>query len=238
MTTMISPSGATPTDASAARLLTLTANLLPPEVIERRQVVRLRQIVLISLGTALVLLATGYAIASHRSSSEQDKVDTAERQALVLRQQQRGYTELVDAQTQSTTINRQLATLLATDVEWARLFGSLRAAAPRGLALTSLGVALTDPTTGGDTGSGTGSTTASGLPSADGTSPIGTLTISGTSSSKAAIANYLDTVATVTGVGNTLLSGVTDQDSGADFTLRADLSPVALSHHYTTASSD
>jgi hypothetical protein len=232
-TTTVSPPDGSPAGGSAARLLTLTANLLPPEVIEQRQVTRIRWVVLIALVTALVLLAAGYGIATYRSSVEQDRVEVAESEALILRQQQRVYQEVISAQTQSKAINSQLSTLVATDVDWAKLFGALRAVAPRGLALTSVGVALTDPATASGTTS-----TAAGLPSADGTVPIGTVTISGVSASKVAIAAYVDALGTVTGIGNTLLSGVTDQQAGTDFTLRADLSPVALSHHYTSTPSD
>ncbi|GAA3384546.1 PilN domain-containing protein [Cryptosporangium minutisporangium] len=228
MTTVETP---TVPDGSAHRLLTLSANLLPPEVVQQRQVGRIRLIVLAALGTVLVLLAAWYALAHWQSARQEEKLAAAETEAIGLRQQMRAYSELINAQTQSTQINNQLSTLLATDVQWSTLLARLRAAAPRGLELTGVSIALTDPTTGGSS-----TTTASGLPSSDGKTPIGSLTINGTSTTKSAIAGYVDSLGKVSGVGNVLLAGVTDQEDGSNFTLRADLSPTLLSHHYTSES--
>ncbi|SHN20926.1 PilN domain-containing protein [Cryptosporangium aurantiacum] len=233
MTTAVSPPVP---DGSTHRLLALSANLLPPEVVQQRRLVRIRLVVLASLGTVIVLLAAGYAVAHWQSTRQEQKLADAQTEAIVLHQQMRAYDELVTAQTQTTKIDTQLAKLLATDVQWATLFGKLRAAAPRGLDLTGVSVALTDPTTQGTSGGSSSTTTASGLPSADGKTPIGSLTINGTSTTKTAIAGYVDSIGKVTGVGNVLLAGVTDQDDGTDFTLRADLAPTLLSHHYTSAS--
>jgi Tfp pilus assembly protein PilN len=216
------------------RLLALSADLLPPEIVQRRRIVRIRLIVLASIGAVLVLLAGWFALSTWQVGRQEDKLAATETEAIGLRTQQRQYSELINAQTQSTKIDNQLATLLKTDVQWATLTARLRAAAPRGLELTAVAVALTDPTTQGATGN-SATTTASGLPSSDGKTPIGSLTISGTSTTKTAIASYVDAVSKVSGIGNVLLSGVTDQEDGSDFTLRADLSPTLLSHHYQAA---
>ncbi|MFI5953675.1 PilN domain-containing protein [Cryptosporangium sp. NPDC051539] len=230
MTAMMTPpvSG-----ASTHRLYALGANLLPPEIAQQRQVVRIRLIVLASIGTVIVLLAAWFALSKWQTSRQEGRLADAETQAIVLRQQQRQYGELINAQTQSTRINNELATLLATDVQWSTLFAKLRAAAPGGLELTGITVALTDPTTQGTTGANTTATTASGLPSADGKTPIGSLTINGTATSKPAIATYADAIGKLPGVGNVMLSGVTVQDGGSDFTIRIDLSQSLLSHHYS-----
>ncbi|MFG1925876.1 hypothetical protein [Cryptosporangium sp. NPDC048952] len=217
-----------------ARLLSLRADLLPSEVVERRQVVRIRLAVIVVLGTVVVLLAAWFALASWQVGRQENKLESTETEAITLRTQQRQYSELIGTQTQSTKINGQLATLLKTDVQWATLIAKLRAAAPTGLDLTNVSVALVDPTTQGSTGSGS-VTTASGLPSKDGAAPVGSLTITGTSRTKTAIAGYVDTIGAVPGIGNVLLAGVTDQEDGSDFTLRADLSPTLLSHHYEVA---
>lgn len=234
MATVITP---TVPAGPPSRLLSLRADLLPSEVVERRQVVKVRLIVLIVLATVVVLLAAWFGLASWQVSRQESKLAATETEAIRLRAQQRQYSELISAQTQSTKINSQLATLLKTDVQWSTLISKLRAAAPRGLDLTAVSVALTDPTTQGSTGSGS-TTTASGLPSEDGAAPIGSLTMSGTSTTKTAIAYYVDAIGKVPGIGNVLLSGATDQEAGTDFTLRADLSPTLLSNHYQAAAGD
>ncbi|TQS45394.1 PilN domain-containing protein [Cryptosporangium phraense] len=224
----------TPPIHDASRLYALGANLLPPEIEQQRQFVRIRLIVLASIGTVIVLLAAWFALAKWETSRQDSKLADAETEAIVLRQQQRQYSELITAQTQSTKIGNQLSTLLATDVTWSTLLTKLRAATPTGLDLTGITVTLTDPTTQGTTGGNSTATTASGLPSKDGKTPIGSLTITGSSTSKPAIATYADAVGKLPGVGNVMLSGVTAQDDGSDFTLRVDLSPSLLSHHYST----
>lgn len=215
-----------------ARLPSLIADLLPPEIVQQRRVLRVRLIVLASFGTVLVLLAAWFAVASWQVSQQEQKLVAAETEAIGLRSQQRHYGELINAQTQSTKIGNQLATLLKTDVQWATTIARLRAVAPPGLELTGLSVALTDPATQGATGANGAATTASGLPSEDGDTPIGSLTIIGISTTKTAVAGYVDAIGSVSGVGNVLLAGVTDQDDGTNFTLRADLTPTLLSHHY------
>lgn len=223
-------------DASTTRLLGLSANLLPPEIKDNRRIVLVRWVTLVALATVVVLLGAWYAVTWYQTSQERDKATEAETIALSLRQQQRNYHELIAAQSQTALLNSQLKSLLATDVQWATLFTALRAAQPKGVALTNLAVALADPTASGAGAVSTSAnlSTASGLPSADGSTPIGALTIGGTGTTKGVIAAYVDAMGTVPGVGNTLLSGVTNNDTtGVDFTVRADLSKAALSGYYT-----
>jgi Tfp pilus assembly protein PilN len=223
-------------DLSTARLLSLSANLLPPEIKERRRMLAARSSMVAALILVLLVLVAWYAYALYQKHDQQNQLDAAGTQTLNLRQQQHSYDQLLNAQTRTALINVQLKTLLATDVQWAKLLTAVRAAQPKGVALTSLAVALSDPTAASaGTVSSSSISTASGLPPKDGKTPIGALTIGGTSTTKAAVAQYVNALGAVAGVGNTLLSGVTDSDkSGIEFTLRADLSPDALSHHYTS----
>lgn len=223
------------TNGSTDRLYSLGANLLPPEIAQQRQIVRVRLIVLASIGTVIVLLAAWFGLTWWATARQGDRLAEVEAEAIVLQHQQRSYRELINAQTQSTKIDGQLATLLSTDVRWATLFGKLRAATPHNLELTGITVALTDKTTEGTSGGSSTATTASGLPSADGKTPIGSLTLNGSSTSKTAIAGYADSVGKLTGIGNVMLAGVTVKEGQSDFTLRVDLSPTLLSHYYTSS---
>jgi len=229
MTTTVGPN-VTDGDGARTRLLSLVADLTPPEVGEKRRLARVRLIVLASLGTVLVVLAAWFAVSSWQAGRQQTALAAAETEAIGLRQQQRQYSELINAQAQSTRIDTQLATLLKTDVQWATLLGRLRAAAPRGLSLSSLAIALTDPTT--QAAGSSAASAASGLPANDGKTPIGSLTVSGDATTTTAIAGYVDAVAEVPGVGNVLLSGVNDEGGTTNFTLRADLRSTLFSNHY------
>ena len=231
--------GDDPVELSTARLLRLTANLLPPEIHEHRRVVAIRWAALVAGATVVVLLVGWYGYAWQQSSRQQDLVARAEGENLSLQHQQQAYGSLLAAQNATAAINGHLKTLLATDVQWATLFTALRAAQPKGVALTSLGVALTDQAAvaAGSTSTAPSVDSASGLPSADGAAPIGALTINGTSPTKAGVAAFLDALGEVPGIGNTLLSGVTESHTeGVQFTLRADLSKSAYSGYYTKSS--
>lgn len=214
---------------TGARLLTLRANLLPAEVIARRQVRRIRVVVLIALALVVLLLLAWYGVGAFRKLRADYQLTAAQEQANTLRTQQGRYRELIEAQTKSTAIKKQLATLMATDVTWSSFSSSLRTAAPAGIGLTSVALSLADA----GQGAGQQSSTASGLPSTGGT-PIGTVTITGTGSSRYLIANYAEKVATLKGVGTALLTSASKQDSGITFTIVADLSPVLVSHLHTT----
>jgi hypothetical protein len=223
-------------ERSTARLLRLTANLLPPEIHEHRRGVIIRWAALAAGAAVVVLLVGWYGYAWAQSVRQQDQLTQAGGEKLSLQRQQRAYSSLLAAQTATASINGHLKTLLATDVQWATLFTALRAAQPKGVELTSMGVALNDQTasTAGSVSTSTSVDSASGLPSADGLASIGALTVTGKSPTKAGVAAYLDALGAVPGVGNTLLSGVTESHTeGVQFTLRADLSKSAYSGYYT-----
>ncbi|EXG81054.1 hypothetical protein [Cryptosporangium arvum] len=221
------PAPAPVTTAAEDQLLLLGANLLPPEIVARRQVGKIRLVAVAILVVTLLLVLAVYAVAWTQKVRSRGDFDEVTASSNVLRAQQGKYRELIVAQTAADQIKGQLATLMADDVTWTPVLRSIRAAAPSGVGLTGLILTVTDPTQR----SSEGVMTSSGLPSTTG-SPIGALTITGTGSSNAAIATFVDSLAKVSGISGALLTNATEQDDGIVFGVRADLSPTLLSKLY------
>ncbi|GAA0275775.1 hypothetical protein [Cryptosporangium japonicum] len=221
------PAPAPVATAADEQLLLLGANLLPPEVVAHRQVRKIRLVMIALLVVTALLVLTVYAAAWVRKVRSQDDLDAVTDASGQLRAQQSRYGELITAQASANQIKGQLALLMADDVTWTPLVRSIRSATPAGVGLTGVLLNVIDPSQR----SSDGVMTSSGLPSATG-SPIGALTITGLSSSNAAIATFVDSVAKISGITGSLLTNATAQDKGIVFGVKADLSPTLLSKLY------
>ena len=70
------------------------------------------------------------------------------------------------------------------------------------------------------------------LPSATTEKKVGTLTVTGTGTSKAVIAAYVDALAKLSRVANPLLGEVTLQETGWQYSIRLDITKSALGGRY------
>jgi Tfp pilus assembly protein PilN len=234
MTTTLMPPEIAVSAEGALRLLPIVANLLPAEIVESRRVRRVRRIVLSAVAAFVVLLAVWYGLASHQTSTARGSLSTAEDNVARLQQQQRAFTDVVKTQADSQAIRAQLAALLAEDLQWSRLLSALQDVAPTGVQVTGVSGALTAET-GGAGGSGSaGGSAGVRLPNTSGEKPIGTLTVTGTGTSKSTVAEYVDALAKVSGFASPLLGDAILQDGVLQFTVRLDITESALSGQYTS----
>ncbi len=222
----------------ALRILPIAANLLPPEIAASRRARRTRRIVLLALIVFVALLMGWYVLASHETSTARSDLSRAEDAAQRLVRQQSAYSQVVAIQAESKAIGTQLAALLANDLQWSQLLSSLQKAAPAGVTLTGITSALESGTAAGTAGStagaagGTAGTTAQ-LPNLSGGKSIGTVTVTGSSTTKAGVAAYVDALAKVRGVANPLLTDATEQQGHVDFTVGLNITKSALGGRYT-----
>jgi Tfp pilus assembly protein PilN len=205
-------------------MLTIAANLLPPEIVESRRGRTVRRIVVSALALFTVLLGAWYGAASYQTSLARDDLSNTRSDVDRLSRQQRSFAELIKTQNESRAIGTQLSSLLATDLQWAQLLSSLRQAAPQGVQLTSVSGGLASATGGG--------AATSQLPNTSGQKLIGTLTVNGSAPSKAAVADYLDALAKVQGLGNPLLEKVDEEGKPVSFIMRVDITGAALGGRY------
>ena len=137
--------------------------------------------------------------------------------AAALTRQQRGFNDLVEVQTEAKTINQQLSSLMAKDLQWSRLLQSLQAAAPSGVTITNITAALLSDAA------------ISAKPATLASDTVGTLTLGGVGPTKTVIAAYVDALARVTGVANALPGDVNQQQqAGLQFSIHMDITKAAL----------
>jgi Tfp pilus assembly protein PilN len=217
-------------------LLPIVARLLPPEIEQARHSRKVRRSVISGVAVFAALLVAWYCTVAYETSKAQHRLAAAQTDLQKLQRQQSSFAELIGTQAAAKTIGTQLAALLADDLQWSRLFSSLQAAAPPGVEVTGVSGALSSKPKGGGNPAPAPGPGAPGAPGGRAAQPIGTLTVSGTGPSKPVVATYVDALATVPGLANPLLSDVTTQTGGVQFSVRLDITTAALGGRYTSPS--
>lgn len=221
MTTTLLP----PDSAAALRILPISANLLPPEIIESRQGRRTRYAVLGAIVAVVVILAAWYVMAVFQTGNARDALSAAQAEGQRLPAQQKAYGDLIGTRAKSDAIAAELHTLLANDLPWSTLLGSLRGVAPRGVTVTDVTGVLIDRA----------NRSATTLPGLDSSQTIGTLTIEGTAPNRTAVASYMDALSTVPGLANLLVTNASMQsDAGVTFTLLMDITRARLGGRFAS----
>jgi Tfp pilus assembly protein PilN len=206
------------------RIPDISADLLPVEITAARRTRTVRRTVVASLTAFAVVLAGWYGMAFQETRTASDELDNAQDSVQVLTSKQHGFTELVKVQKDAKTLNDQLSSLMAKDLQWSRLLQTLQSAAPAGITITGVTAALTTDQTAGAPNA------KSGVESSD---AIGTLTLGGVGTSKNVIAAFVDALAKVKGVANALPGDVTQQSSGLQFSVHMDITKAALGGRFT-----
>jgi hypothetical protein len=212
-----------------ARLLTISADLLPEEIVAGRRARRARGGVLAALIVVIALLAGWYVYASHQVQLANDELNGVTTEATTLQKSQSRYGEVVDVQNQTTTISKQLSALLANDLPWSSLLKTLRDTGDAsGVSVLGVIGTLSNGTTGAQT-------TATGtLPSTSDARTIGTLTITGTGPNKPSIAGYVDALGRLSTVANPYLTNASETSANVTFSITVDITSRALCGRFTT----
>jgi Tfp pilus assembly protein PilN len=229
-TTLMPPVAAVPAD-HALRTLTIAANLLPVEIVESRRGRKVRRVVLAALLVFTALLLAWYGLATHQTSVARDSLTSTEDAARVLLHKQQDFAEVVSTQAESQSIRTQLSVLLADDLRWSRLLSAVQRAEPPGVQLTGISTALTIQSNG----PGGAASTKAQLPSTTSEKSVGTITLTGVGTGKAAVAAYVDALAKVPHLANPMLGGATLQDGAVHFTVQVDVTASALGGRYSAA---
>ncbi|GAA3125363.1 hypothetical protein GCM10010466_15310 [Planomonospora alba] len=232
MTTTLTPPDSAAAPQSPFRMLSVAADLLPPEIVTARRDRRVRAAVLAALLVFALLLAGWYGSARHVTAQAADEAAAAQSALQDLTRQQREFSELVTVRQQTEAIDSQLSALLADDLSWARLLSFVRRAAPDGVAVTSLSAKITEREAGGGAAAGADRLNTSGE------TLVGELSITGTAGGKQAVAEYVAALDEVDGLGNALLTDAREQDPGVGFAVRVDVTGAALGGRYTTGAGE
>ncbi len=230
MATTLLPPGSAPSTEQALRTPLIAANLLPVEIVDSRRARKVRRRVLFALVVFAVLLGGWYGVARYQTATARTGLTAIEDDARRVLRQQRDLAEVTSTQTESKAIRAQLGVLLADDLRWSSLLSAVARRAPSGVAVTGVSGALAEKTGV----AGGGGSTAARLPNTSGHKAIGTLTVTGRATSKSVVAGYADTLATIPGLGNPLIGSANVEDGALRFTVRLDVTSVALGGRYTS----
>lgn len=227
MTSTLPQTGTAPLDRSL-RMLAISVNLLPTEVVDARRTRHIRRIAVAALAAFIALIAAWYGFAAFQTASARSDLDAAQDETSRIVAEQRKFAKLASVQAESKTIDAQLKGLLADDLQWSKLLAGLQRSAPAGVEITGI------------TGNVQSATQAAGggavsLPNLTGERLIGSVTILGSARSKPAIAAYADALGTTSGIANPLITGVNVQEGEAHFTVTADITASALGGRFTPA---
>jgi hypothetical protein len=233
MTTLAVPPFAGAPTTSESRFPAVTANLLPSEITVRRAAGKARRTAVISVAAAVVLMAAITGGAKLRTASANSDLSSAQRQAQVLTDAQSKYGSLVQAKQRTQVIQQQLAGLMSSDLNWSKYYTSIKAVAPKGLSITSLGGMVSTAATADGAASNVGQPSIFSTP---GQTAVGTLTITGSAGNKTEIATFVDALGAVKGVADAYPSSITTTGTGTSaitFNLTCVITNPALGGRFT-----
>ncbi len=213
------------------RVLTISADLLPEEIVAGRRGRRTRGWVLTALLVVLAALGGWYADAGHDTAVADRDLAKVNDRAIALQHEQREHARVVNVQTETTAITGRLKKLLADDLPWATLLGTLRTTgADSGVVVQGISAMLQ--------AKAEGASTAATLPSTGGAATVGTVTVTGTGPDKPSIARYVEALAKLKTVASPYLTTAVQNDDGSvGFTLTVEITEQALCGRFTTACS-
>lgn len=211
-----------------SRVLTISADLMPPEIVAARRARRTRAVMVVVLALVLAGLGGWYVHADRQLSQADEDLTVVSGQASTLQRRQADYADVVNVQADTKAITEQLKTLLAQDLPWATLIDTLRATGrDAGVTVAGLSGSLKEPANAAGTAA---------LPGGPRVAPVGTFIVTGTAPDKPSVAKYVDELAGQAILVNPYPTSVTEEKDGTvQFTLSVDIAADALCGRFTTA---
>ncbi|MFI7541658.1 hypothetical protein [Actinoplanes sp. NPDC049599] len=227
MATTLMPLDPAVSPQRVTRLLTISASLLPDEIIAARRARRTRAWVIVVVILVACLLGGFFYLVRQDTRAADDELTAATAEVADLQRAQRVYGEVVDVQNDTATLSRQLKTAMASDLDWASLLEQLRSIGETaGVTVVGINGALQDATM---------TTAGTALPSTSASVAIGSAVVTGTGPDKGAVAAYVDALAKQSVLANPYLTNVTSTEGSATsteesvtWTLRVDITQAAL----------
>jgi Tfp pilus assembly protein PilO len=221
MTTALMPLDPTVSPQQASRVLSIRADLLPPEIRDGRRARRTRAFVLVTLVLVLAALGGWYALVTSAKNAADDEYNqTLEQLATVQAQQKKNedIQQMISVKQGNTLLSKQLESLLTRDMSWANLIDLIR-----------------------DTGSDESVTVdeiSGGLNNANSkdsdAASVGSLTISGTAGDKKEVAEYVESLGKLTYLSDPFVNNVAEEDEKVTYTLTVTITDEGLCGRFTT----
>lgn len=222
-TTALMPLDPTVSPQQASRVLTIRADLLPPEIRDGRRARRTRAFVVTTLVLVLVGLGGWYATAtSAKNAAESEYNQTLEQLASVQNQQKKDkkVQKMMAVKQGNTVLAKELKALLDQDMSWANLLVLIRdTAEDANVTVEEVTGGLVEASPGQEIQAGT----------------LGSIDITGKADNKKEVAEYVDALGKLTYLSDPFVSSVT-QEEGKLFTfiLTVTITDEGLCGRYTT----
>ncbi|GGQ64548.1 PilN domain-containing protein [Couchioplanes azureus] len=184
------------------RLLTISARLLPDEIVARRRTRRIR-ILMIAVVILVAMGCAAWIVHAKRLEQEADRELTAATSKVAALQRQKGeFAPVVKLRNEGDELKEQLETAMANDLDWAALLHLLRTTGPDTVKVSSISGQIAEQT------KADASKSPGALPGAAKSASIGTVTVTGTAPDKKTVAAYVDALAAEATVGNPYVTSV------------------------------
>jgi hypothetical protein len=156
----------------------------------------------------------------------QDAYDAEQARTAGLQREVAQYSDITLMETHISQIEAQVATLLQHDVDYVNVMAKIRARAPEGVEITNLAVLLAE---------GSGGVTPPVTPNAGGRPEvIGSVSISGRSTSISALAPFVKSLSMLRGVDEVVPTSNTKTDAGVEYTLTMNITDELYTHRFDT----
>ncbi|GAA1602931.1 hypothetical protein [Actinoplanes couchii] len=222
MSTALMPIDPSVSPQQAARILTIRADLMPPEIRESRRSRVTRSVVVVLVVATLAVLGAWYAQATiAKQNAEEEYNDTFQSLTSVRSAQKTDELKaLVEYQDGGTTLNTELSAVMASDLSWTNMLSLIRdRAAGTKVTLSQIDAGLSEQAAGTSTEASTA---------------IGTLTITGTAENKRVVADFVNEFGDLKDVVNPFVTSVTNSGTGVAFTVTISITKEALCGRFTT----
>ncbi|WP_229071957.1 PilN domain-containing protein [Actinoplanes sp. DH11] len=214
MTTVLMPLDPSVSPQQAARVLSIRADLLPPEIRDGRRARRTRGLILVSLTLVLALLGSWYWVAiQDLNDARAENNDAFVQLTDVQRAQQRDpeVQTLIKSENGTALLTKELKAVLVSDLSWANLLDLIRdRAVGEKVTVREISASLDDDVAAGATS-------------------VGTLTVTGRAANKKVVAGYVDALSTdIEDVSNPFVSSISNTDDGVSFSITVTITKEAL----------
>ena len=208
----------------------ISADLMPPEVFEERQMKVLRRRIIFAVAAVALLCALGYVYAAVQRHESSNGLASEQARTSQLRTTETKYANVTRIQGSVAEAKREIAGLMSQDVDLAALIDQLRIQLPTGMTIGQLEITM-DSTKDSAAAAASAGTGAVDL-DASGRRHIGIVKVAGTARTLADVAAYLDRLKGLRGVVEPYPLTNKAVTPGTQYSLQITLNDELLTHKY------
>ncbi|MBW6432377.1 PilN domain-containing protein [Actinoplanes hulinensis] len=218
--TALMPVDPTVSPQQAARVLTIRADLLPPEIRDGRRARRTRSLVIVLVLVTLAGLGTWYWQAGLAKQAADDEYNETFQSLTDARSDQKTkkLEALVEYQEGGEALDTELKAVLANDLSWTNMMNLLRNKAQKGVTIDEITGGLVEEES---------------AEASDGV--VGTLTVTGAAEDKRLVADYVNRLGALKHVANPFVTSVAKETDGEfTFSVSVSITDKALCGRFTS----